>query len=104
HAPQRYHGRAGFSDATLQLGDGDHLAVRTGIITLSDFRQKQVAAGGEGAPLAVYGDYLLFADAATSRLLLNIGGIANLTFLPAGAGFNEVFCTDTGPGNTLMDA
>ncbi|WP_461532929.1 anhydro-N-acetylmuramic acid kinase [Sinomicrobium sp.] len=104
HAPKRYHERDEYSNATLQLGDGDHLAVKTGIITLSDFRQKHIAAGGEGAPLAAYGDYLLFSDVEESRVLLNIGGIANLTFLQAGAGFNEAFCTDTGPGNTLMDA
>ncbi|MEO7263493.1 MAG: anhydro-N-acetylmuramic acid kinase, partial [Ferruginibacter sp.] len=59
---------------------------------------------GEGAPLAVYGDYLLFADEEENRLLLNMGGIANFTFLPAGKGMAEVICTDTGPGNTLMDA
>ena len=50
-----------FPNATLQIGDGDHIAVNTGIITISDFRQKHIAAGGEGAPLAVYGDYFLFS-------------------------------------------
>ena len=55
------HGIEKFSNATLQIGDGDHLAVKTGIITVSDFRQKHIAAGGEGAPLAVYGDYLIFS-------------------------------------------
>ena len=57
HAPKILHGIEKFPNATLQIGDGDHLAVKTGIITVSDFRQKHVAAGGEGAPLAVYGDY-----------------------------------------------
>lgn len=104
HAPVSLHRRAGFSNATLQLGDGDHMAVRTGINTLSDFRQKHIAAGGEGAPLAVYGDYFIFSDTAESRVMVNIGGIANFTYLPAGASFSEVFSTDTGPGNTLMDA
>lgn len=104
HAPARYHKNESFGNGTLQIGDGDHIAVNTGIICLSDFRQKQVAAGGEGAPLAAYGDFLLFADKSNDRILLNIGGIANITFLPAGAKFNSVLCSDSGPGNTLMDA
>lgn len=104
HAPQLLHKRKEFRHATLQIGDGDHIAVRTGINTLSDFRQKHIAAGGEGAPLAVYGDYFVFSDSKESRILVNIGGIANFTFLPAGAPFSSVFSTDTGPGNTLMDA
>jgi anhydro-N-acetylmuramic acid kinase len=102
HAPKHLHPQDGYSNATLQIGDADHLSVKTGIITLSDFRQKHIAAGGEGAPLAVYGDYLIFSDPHESRILLNIGGIANFTYLPAGrpSGF---FSTDVGPGNTLMD-
>ncbi|MBC9797467.1 anhydro-N-acetylmuramic acid kinase [Sinomicrobium weinanense] len=104
HAPYSFHHNPEFPNATLQLGDGDHMAEITGIITLSDFRQKHIAAGGEGAPLAIYGDYLLFADKEESRLLLNMGGISNLTFIPAATGFDRVFCTDVGPGNTLMDA
>ena len=82
HAPQRLHQQQKFGNATLQIGDGDHLAVATGIITISDFRQKNIAAGGEGAPLAVYGDYLLFSKKDEDRILLNIGGIANFTYLP----------------------
>lgn len=104
HAPKSLHPQDTFGPATLQIGDGDHLAVATGIITISDFRQKHVAAGGEGAPLAVYGDYLLCSDALENRLLLNIGGIANFTYLPANGKLDQVFSTDTGPGNTLMDA
>ena len=104
HAPKSLHPNDEYGPATLQIGDGDHLAVATGIITLSDFRQKHIAAGGEGAPLAVYGDYLLCASAIESRLLLNIGGIANYTFLPADSRLDKVFSSDTGPGNTLMDA
>ena len=76
----------------------------TGIITLSDFRQKHIAAGAEGAPLAVYGDYLLFSSATENRIMLNIGGIANLTWLPANLRATDVFSSDVGPGNTLMDA
>ncbi|OGX87275.1 anhydro-N-acetylmuramic acid kinase [Hymenobacter lapidarius] len=106
HAPQHQHQRADFPrNATLQLGDGDHVAVETGIITLSDFRQKHIAAGGEGAPLAAYGDFLLLSSPDEERLLLNLGGIANFTYLPrAGGDASTAFSTDTGPGNTLLDA
>ena len=106
HAPRHQHQRPDFAlNATLQLGDGDHLAVRTGIITLSDFRQKHLAAGGEGAPLAAYGDFLLLSSPAEARLLLNLGGIANFTYLPrAGQEARAAFSTDTGPGNTLLDS
>ncbi|RZK50764.1 MAG: anhydro-N-acetylmuramic acid kinase [Pedobacter sp.] len=103
HSPANQHLMADFPNATLQIGDGDHLAVLTDIITLSDFRQKHIAAGGEGAPLAVYGDYLLFSEKAENRILLNIGGISNFTYLPGNLQANEVFSTDVGPGNTLMD-
>ena len=102
HAPKFLYPQAN-QNATLQIGDGDHLAVETRIITLSDFRQKHVAAGGEGAPLAVYGDYLLFSKKGANRILLNAGGIGNFTYLPASAKANEVFVTDTGPANTLID-
>jgi anhydro-N-acetylmuramic acid kinase len=102
HAPKRLHRHLKFGNATLQIGDGDHLAVATGIVTISDFRQKNIAAGGEGAPLAVYGDYLLFSKQGEARVLLNIGGIANFTYLPGN--HENILCTDVGPGNTLMDA
>lgn len=104
HCPQRQHNLADYGNATLQLGDGDHLAMTTGIITLSDFRQKHIAAGGEGAPLAVYGDYLLFSSTAENRIMLNIGGIANFTWLAQTLDAAAVFSSDIGPGNTLMDA
>jgi anhydro-N-acetylmuramic acid kinase len=104
HAPKSLHGQKQFDNATLQIGDGDHIAVKTGITTVSDFRQKHIAAGGEGAPLAVYGDYYLFATPAENRIMLNIGGIANFTFLPSSRDAQRVFVTDTGPGNTLLDA
>jgi len=87
----------------LQLGDGDHIAVKTGIITVSDFRQKHLAAGGEGAPLAAYGDYLLFSHPSENRFLLNIGGIANFTFIPSATSDMKAYATDIGPGNTLMN-
>jgi anhydro-N-acetylmuramic acid kinase len=103
HAPKILHGKADYGNATLQIGDGDHIAVKTGIITISDFRQKHIAAGGEGAPLAVYGDYFIFGKKGENRIMLNIGGIANFTFLPGNMDASAVFSTDTGTGNTLMD-
>ncbi|MBO9676420.1 MAG: anhydro-N-acetylmuramic acid kinase [Sphingobacteriaceae bacterium] len=103
HAPKSLHQLADYPNGTLQIGDGDHIAIKTGIITLSDFRQKHLAAGGEGAPLAVYGDYLMFSEAGEDRVMLNIGGIANFTYLPGSMDASEVFSTDVGPGNTLMD-
>lgn len=104
HAPKILHQQSQFPNATLQIGDGDHIAVRTGIITISDFRQKHVAAGGEGAPLAVYGDYYLFGSPEENRIMLNLGGIANFTFLPKNQNPGQVFVTDTGTSNTLIDA
>lgn len=104
HAPKILHQQVQFPNATLQIGDGDHIAVRTGIITISDFRQKHVAAGGEGAPLAIYGDYYLFGSEKENRIMLNIGGIGNFTFLPKNQNPEHVFVTDTGTGNTLIDA
>lgn len=105
HAPKKQHRRENLPNATLQIGDGDHIATKTGILTFSDFRQKHVAAGGEGAPMAGLVDEILFRDAHQNRILLNIGGIANLTWLPAGNDYPEpAMTTDTGPGNTLIDA
>ena len=103
HAPASLHNLVGMPNATLQIGDGDHIAIGTGIITLSDFRQKHIAAGGEGAPLAAYGDMLMFSKKGEERVLLNIGGISNFTYLPADGDLSKVFSTDVGPGNTLMD-
>lgn len=103
HAPQILTKDLSLPNSTLQIGDGDHIAVKTGIITLSDFRQKHIAAGGEGAPLAAYGDYLLFTDDTENRILLNIGGISNFTFLPNSASELQAFATDLGPGNTIMN-
>lgn len=101
HRPDR---TGKFPHSTLQIGDGDHLAHLTSIITLSDFRQKHIAAGGEGAPLAMFGDYFLFTKAGEDRILLNMGGIGNFTYLPANQDPNRILVTDTGPGNTLLDA
>lgn len=104
HCPFEQHKLPEYSNATLQIGDGDHLAVHTGITTLSDFRQKHIAAGGQGAPLVMYGDYLLFQSTEESRIMLNIGGIANFSYLPQNGDLSSMFSSDVGPGNTMMDA
>lgn len=91
-------------NSTLQIGDGDSIAAKTGIVTISDFRQKHIAHGGEGAPLAALVDNLLFGHGTEPRILLNIGGIANYTYIPPGnSSKKNSFTTDTGPGNTLID-
>jgi anhydro-N-acetylmuramic acid kinase len=101
HAPQRFFDDHKWPNNTFQLVDGDHIAWNTGIITVSDFRQKHVAAGGEGAPLALYGDYILFRDPQENRILLNLGGIGNITYLPKDG--QGAFASDTGPANTLIN-
>ena len=87
---------------TLQLGDGNVIAERTGIATVADFRRRDVAAGGQGAPLLPALHAALLADPAESRAVLNLGGIANLTLLPPSGGAVRGF--DTGPANALLDA
>jgi anhydro-N-acetylmuramic acid kinase len=106
HAPSFLHENKKYGNATLQIGDGDHIAVSTGITTIADFRLKHIAAGGEGAPLAVYGDYLIFSSDEENRVMLNIGGIANFTWLPNANKeiSSPCFSTDVGSGNTMMDA
>jgi len=91
-------------NSTFQIGDGDHIAVKTGILTISDFRQKHTAVGGEGAPMAGLVDEILFRHQTESRVLLNIGGIGNFTYLSSREEAEKnMFTTDTGPGNTLID-
>ncbi|CAD5285013.1 Anhydro-N-acetylmuramic acid kinase [Alteromonas sp. 38] len=104
HCPADMHKKPDLPNATLQIGDADHIAMITGIITVSDFRQKHLAAGGQGAPLVTYGDHLMFSSANENRIMLNIGGITNFTYLPRSDNPSPIFSSDIGPGNTLMDA
>ncbi|MHC4197111.1 MAG: anhydro-N-acetylmuramic acid kinase [Planctomycetota bacterium] len=88
---------------TLQIGEPSVMAHETGVTTVADFRTRDVAAGGSGAPLVPYVDYLLFRHDRLSRTIQNIGGIANVTFLPKGGGIDDIIAFDTGPGNMIMD-
>lgn len=103
HLPPGQGGRPGNRGSTLQLADPGVIAARTGVLTIGNFRSADVALGGQGAPLVPITDWLMFRHPRTSRVVLNIGGIANLTWLPAGGGVDEIMAFDTGPGNCLLD-
>ncbi|WP_020401869.1 anhydro-N-acetylmuramic acid kinase [Gracilimonas tropica] len=100
HAPAETEGQI---HSTLQMVDGDHISQTSGVITVSDFRQKHTAVGGEGAPLAGIFDELFFRDDQQHRMLLNLGGIANISWLPSRKSGEQTFATDTGPANTLIN-
>jgi anhydro-N-acetylmuramic acid kinase len=90
--------------STLQLGEPQLIAERTGVTVVADFRPRDMAAGGQGAPLVPLVDFLTLGDAVVGRIALNLGGIANITVLPAGCRGADVFGFDTGPGNMILDA
>jgi anhydro-N-acetylmuramic acid kinase len=100
--PEKYLGKA--LRATWQMGEASVIAERLRVPVISDFRPADVAAGGQGAPLVPMLDYCMFRSSKVSRVLLNLGGIGNLTAIPAGAGVDGVMAFDTGPGNMVIDA
>lgn len=89
---------------TLQIGDGSVIAQITGITTISDFRTADIALGGQGAPLVPYFDFITLGSNEYNRVILNIGGIGNISLLPAGQNSDKVIASDTGPGNMIIDA
>ncbi len=91
------------TSSTLQIGEASVLAHRTGVRVIADFRTADMAAGGKGAPLVPFLDYRVFRSDVAGRVALNIGGISNITVIPAGAKPEQVIAFDTGPGNMVMD-
>ena len=100
--PVPYLGRK--TASTLQSGDASIIAARTGITTVADFRPDDIAQGGQGAPLVPYADYVLYRHEKLGRVSLNLGGIANITVIPASAKPAQILAFDTGPANILIDA
>src|SRR5271170_4535004 len=98
---EKYLGKA--TRATWQMGESSVIAQRLGVPVVSDFRPADVAAGGQGAPLVPMLDYCMFRSLTVSRVLLNLGGIANVAAVPAGANVDHVMAFDTGPGNMVID-
>lgn len=102
HGQTIYHNPQGKNRSTLQIGEPSIIAHKTGITTIADFRPKDMAAGGQGAPLVPFADYFLFKN-NKNRAIQNIGGIANVTYLAANCKLKDIIAFDTGPGNMLID-
>jgi anhydro-N-acetylmuramic acid kinase len=100
--PVPYLGRP--TASTLQIGEASIIAARTSITTVADFRPADIAQGGQGAPLVPYADYLLYRHEKFGRVSLNLGGVANITVIPAAARQDQILAFDTGPANMLIDA
>ncbi|HOK15549.1 MAG TPA: anhydro-N-acetylmuramic acid kinase AnmK [Defluviitoga tunisiensis] len=103
HGQTIYHDVENDYVSSLQIGEAGVIAQRTGITTISNFRARDIAAGGQGAPLVPYVDYILFKSNQYNRVLQNIGGIGNYTYIPKNGKIEDIQGTDTGPGNMLID-
>ncbi len=103
HIPNIDEARGWHTVSTLQLGEAAIVAERCNALVISDFRQSDMAAGGQGAPMVSFGDFKLFSEVGKARAIHNLGGISNLTYLPKSGNPNEVFAFDTGPANCLID-
>ncbi|MBP1357702.1 MAG: anhydro-N-acetylmuramic acid kinase [Sulfolobus sp.] len=104
HIPQLLKINGISTRATLQIGEISVIAEKTGLITVGDFRVRDVASGGQGAPIVSYVDYIFFKDPKLTRLVQNIVGISNVTVIPANARVEDIYGFDTGPGNMMVDA
>lgn len=104
HGQTLYHAPLGKFPATLQIGEAAEISQITGIKAITNFREADIAAGGQGAPIVPFTEYQLYRSTEKTRILVNIGGISNITVLPKNGELSEVIAFDTGPGNMMIDA